>query len=214
MLRNTKMGLVCLFGATALLAACQRSQSANPARVPAEPLRLDAQREVQNQPQSLAPEVKPALVNPPQDKPSPAPSRRTPPTPASLKIAPSTPAPATTPSVSPAPEKEQEMTEHANEKRVEGKTGEDDPIVTTISGCLERSRSKFRLTDMIGEHAPKSRSWKTGFFRKGSAKLDLIAETDRLKFEPHVGYRVDVTGALFKKVMHARSLNPTPARCS
>jgi hypothetical protein len=67
---------------------------------------------------------------------------------------------------------------------------------------------------MIGEHAPKSRSWKTGFFRKGSAKLDLIDETSRLKLASHVGYRVDVTGALFKKVMRARALTPSSARCS
>ena len=212
MLRSTKTGMACLFAATALAGGCQNARPADASRDLQQPLRLDDQRE--------APATAPAAVEDKTPVPAAAPTQPAPKR-APVNAAPPKPAPASLPTPSaatPAPVEPAGADAHGD-KPVDDTQGDDaraegDPIVTTISGCLERNRSKFRLTDMVGDHAPKSRSWKTGFFRKGSAKLELVAETDRLKFEPHVGYRVAVTGALFKKVMHARALNPTAARCS
>ena len=212
MLRSTKTGMACLFAATALAGACQNSRPPDASRELPQPLRLDAQGDAPVQAPAAA-EDKTPTPTPAAAPTQPAPKR------APLTAAPAKPAPASlpTPSAATPPGPPSGVDAH-DDKRVEdtrdAERAEGDPIVTTISGCLERNRSKFRLTDMVGEHAPKSRSWKTGFFRKGSAKLELVAETDRLQFEPHVGYRVAVTGALFKKVMHARALNPTAARCS
>src|SRR5262249_1778849 len=41
----------------------------------------------------------------------------------------------------------------------------------TINGCLEMTvdQDQFRLTDTGGAGAPKARSWKSGFLKKGSA---------------------------------------------
>ncbi len=55
-------------------------------------------------------------------------------------------------------------------------------------------------------HAPKSRSWKSGFIKKGSAKVDLIDATNRLNLASHVGYRVSVSGTLTDREMQVRSV--------
>src|SRR5689334_14718179 len=41
----------------------------------------------------------------------------------------------------------------------------------TITGCLERADEAFRLKDTEGEDAPKSRSWKSGFLKRGRAAV-------------------------------------------
>lgn len=211
MVRTTRIGMACVLSAAVLAAACQRAQSVDDANKPPEPLRLEAPQEVQEvQKQANAPvtDGKKATA---ATKPTPAPSRPAAPKSAPLTLVNVDAAPVKTPAIA-----TREAAPEANTPAPDAapKRNEDEPIVTTISGCLERDRSRFRLTDMIGEHAPKSRSWKTGFFRKGSAKLDLVDETNGLKLMPHVGYRVDVTGSLFKKAMHAQSVSPTSARCS
>ena len=204
MFRSVK-SFVGLLSMAAIFAACQSSPPSQQTTQAPEPLRLEAPP-----PAPVAEPPAPALTPAPAapsktGKPAvakssgPAAKTRTAEPPAQLK-------PEPLPAMEP-PHPEEKITASREEQ-------DDDVIVTTISGCLERNKSKFRLTDMVGEHAPKSRSWKTGFFRKGSAKLDVIAESERLKFDPHVGYRVDVTGSLAKKVMHAHSLVPTSAKCS
>jgi hypothetical protein len=194
-----------MLGAAALVGACQRSQPVDATKPLPEPLRPVAQQQVQSQAPTVVTEAKKA------PSPSPAPAK-----PAASKPPAVKPAPATAPVSAREADTQAAAAQPKTKPDSEDaeKRDDDEPIVTTISGCLEKNRSRFRLTDMIGEHAPKSRSWKTGFFRKGSAKLDLVDETNRLKLAPHVGYRVDVTGALFKKALHARSVSPTTARCS
>jgi hypothetical protein len=86
-------------------------------------------------------------------------------------------------------------------------------IVTTVTGCLERDGDSFQLKDTSGEIAPKSRSWKSGFIKKGSATIELIDATNRLPLTNHVGYRVSVTGGLVDREMHARSVRATSDRC-
>jgi len=204
MLRSVKTG-IWLLSVAAVFAACQAAQPDQQTSQAPQPLRLETPEAA---PSAEEPVTQPAAA--PSPKAPAAPAAK----PAAMKPAAKAPGVVATPKeVKPEPLPPVEPA-HVEEKINAERQGDDEVIVTTISGCLERNKSKFRLTDMIGEHAPKSRSWKTGFFRKGSAKLDLIAQASGLKFEPHVGYRVDVTGSLAKKVMHAHSLTPTSARCS
>ena len=89
----------------------------------------------------------------------------------------------------------------------------DAPIPATINGCLERDGADFRLKDTEGEKAPKGRSWKSGFLKKGSAKIDVVDSGNRLKLKDHVGQRVTVSGMLSDREMQARSLKSVAPSC-
>ena len=87
-------------------------------------------------------------------------------------------------------------------------------VATTITGCLVlRDDGMFQLKDTDGEHAPKARSWKSGFIKKGSADIDVLDSGNRLKLGSHVGYRVSVLGTLAVRQMRARSLRATSEPC-
>jgi hypothetical protein len=97
---------------------------------------------------------------------------------------------------------------------VEAKLQEGESISTTITGCLKwRDDGMFQLKDTDGAHAPKSRSWKSGFIRRGSATIDLFDPGNRLQLGTHAGYRVAISGTLTDREMRARSLSATSARC-
>ena len=83
----------------------------------------------------------------------------------------------------------------------------------TISGCLERSEDGFRLKNTSGADAPKSRSWKTGFFKKSPASIDVVDAAHGLKLANYVGSRVNVTGALIDREMRAQSLQRVAGAC-
>jgi len=83
----------------------------------------------------------------------------------------------------------------------------------TIEGCLERDAETFRLKDTSGEGAPKSRSWKSGFLRKGAARIEVIDAENRLKLPNHVGQRISVTGVLVDREMRAYSLELGGSSC-
>ena len=83
----------------------------------------------------------------------------------------------------------------------------------TITGCLQRDDQTFRLKDTEGAEAPKSRSWKTGFLKKGSASIEIVDAANRLKLTDHVGQRVSVTGTLVDREMRARSLQRIAPSC-
>ena len=87
------------------------------------------------------------------------------------------------------------------------------PISATINGCLERDGDEFRLKDTEGEKAPKARSWKSGFLKKGSPKIDVVDSGNRLKLKDHVGQRVTVSGMLSDREMQARSLKSVSPSC-
>ena len=76
----------------------------------------------------------------------------------------------------------------------------------TVTGCLERTDEGFRMKDTSGADAPKSRSWKSGFLKKGSATLDVVDASHTLQLANFVGRRVSVTGALVDREMRARSV--------
>jgi hypothetical protein len=84
----------------------------------------------------------------------------------------------------------------------------------TVAGCLERTDNAFRLTETTGADAPKSRSWKSGFLKKGSASIDLVESGNGLKLRDHVGRRVSVTGALADRQMRVQSVRRVAAACS
>jgi len=88
------------------------------------------------------------------------------------------------------------------------------PRVTTVSGCLEREDAAYRLKDTSGEEAPRARSWKSGFLKKGSAPIDLYDTANRTKLPAHVGQRISVTGELVDREMYVRSVQRVAATCS
>jgi hypothetical protein len=88
-----------------------------------------------------------------------------------------------------------------------------DPAVT-ITGCLEVDDDAFWLKETSGTDAPKSRSWKSGFFRKRSASVEVVDETDALKLSNYVGQRVAATGTLADRRMQAHSLRRVSASCN
>jgi hypothetical protein len=83
----------------------------------------------------------------------------------------------------------------------------------TITGCLERSDTTYRLTETTGMDAPKSRSWKRGFLKKGMTPVEVVDAANRLNLSNHVGQRVSVTGLLVDREMTLRSLQRVAASC-
>ena len=83
----------------------------------------------------------------------------------------------------------------------------------TVAGCLQRADETLRLKDTTGAEAPKSRSWKSGFLKKGSASIDLVDPGNRLRLANHVGHRVTVTGTIDHGEMRVRSLQRVSAVC-
>jgi len=90
---------------------------------------------------------------------------------------------------------------------------DEDSIATTIAGCLVHDSDEFQLKDTDGNHAPKARSWKSGFIRKSSAKVNVIDTSNRLSLASHVGYRVSVSGTLTDRDLQARSVRASSERC-
>jgi hypothetical protein len=91
--------------------------------------------------------------------------------------------------------------------------GQESPIVT-LTGCLEQDDHGFRLKDTEGLSAPKSRSWKSGFLRKKSSKVEVVDASNRLRLKNHVGHRVRVTGMLYEREMLANSVKRVAASCN
>jgi len=84
----------------------------------------------------------------------------------------------------------------------------------TITGCLERDDNSFRLKETAGDNAPRSRSWKSGFLKKGPAPVAVVDASNRLKLQSHVGERVSVTGTLVDREMQGRSLQRVASNCN
>ena len=102
----------------------------------------------------------------------------------------------------------------ATDVRLASATQEDESVSATITGCLVlRDDGTFQLKDNDGEHAPKARSWKSGFIKKGSASIDVFDSGNRLKLGTHANHRVSVSGMLTDRQLRARSLHATSDRC-
>ncbi len=91
---------------------------------------------------------------------------------------------------------------------------DEESISTTITGCLVlRDDGMFQLKDNDGEHAPKARSWKSGFIKKGSATIDVFDAGNRLTLGTHANYRISVSGTLTDRQLRARSIRATSEQC-
>jgi hypothetical protein len=90
------------------------------------------------------------------------------------------------------------------------------PPPGTITGCLEVSTDgvTFRLSDIEGADAPKSRSWRTGFFRKRPAPVVLAEPADRQTLTANVGHRVAATGQLASRELKVSSLRVVGSSCN
>jgi hypothetical protein len=85
--------------------------------------------------------------------------------------------------------------------------------LTTVSGCLDDDDKAFRLKDVTGADAPKTRSWKSGFFRKKAASIAVVDPAGRLGLASHVGQRVALTGRLEDREMQVRSIERLASAC-
>jgi hypothetical protein len=90
------------------------------------------------------------------------------------------------------------------------------PGLVTITGCLEVSTGgdEFRLADIEGDSAPKSRSWRTGFFKKRATPVTLIEPPDVPALKSNVGHRVAATGRLDGRDLRVNSLRAVGASCN
>jgi hypothetical protein len=87
--------------------------------------------------------------------------------------------------------------------------------VVTITGCLEKNDDSYRLKETVGTEAPKARSWKSGFLKKGTANVEVVdATNNRLRLQNHVGKRVSLTGTLKDREMRARSVQLVAKNCN
>ncbi len=105
------------------------------------------------------------------------------------------------------------------DRSFQGQTLVEAPAATlaavTITGCLERAdETTFRLKDTMGADAPKARSWKSGFLKRGSASIEVVDAAHRLQLPDHVGQKVSVTGTLVDREMQVRSLQRVAASCA
>jgi len=83
----------------------------------------------------------------------------------------------------------------------------------TVTGCLEQSDEGYRLKDTSGVAAPKARSWKSGFLKKGSASVDVVDASHSLALNSQVGHRVAVTGPMTDREMQAESVRRVASSC-
>jgi hypothetical protein len=156
--------------------------------------------------------VTPRLVNEPQKKPAvkPASNHAKPVTslasasPAAVVDPPKHEEPATTPAVPEAPTSTTASTTSAL------------PPPVTVTGCLEVSTDgdTFRLSDVEGIDAPKSRSWRTGFMKKRPAPVMLVDPPDRQALTTNVGRRVAATGQLANHDLKLATLHVVSSSCN
>jgi cytoskeletal protein RodZ len=83
----------------------------------------------------------------------------------------------------------------------------------TIFGCLEHSNDTYRLTDTDGVDAPRARSWKTAFLKKGSASVEIVDPGNRAHLSSQIGHRVGVTGTLSDRQLQVRSIRKISSSC-
>jgi hypothetical protein len=82
----------------------------------------------------------------------------------------------------------------------------------SITGCLQKNDRGFLLRDTEGADAPKSRSWKSGFFKRSSSPV-VLNDAAGAHLADHVGQRVSVTGPLVDRQMRVTSLRRVAASC-
>ena len=84
----------------------------------------------------------------------------------------------------------------------------------TITGCLQRDGGTFWLKDASGADAPKSRSWKSGFLKRNSSRVDVVGAAESLKLSGYVGQRIAATGVLANRALRTHSVRRVAASCN
>lgn len=128
-----------------------------------------------------------------------------------VAIAPTEHAPIATP-VHPASKVEKRSPEATVGTTTVGTVEDED--VATVEGCLLQDGDQFRLKNTSGEDAPRGRSWKSAFLRKGSKSIDVIDHNSRLNLARHVGERVTITGTLDGHQLQGTSLTRAAESCN
>ena len=86
------------------------------------------------------------------------------------------------------------------------------PGSVTITGCLSKNADGYWMKDASGADLSKSRSWRTGFFKKSSPRVDVTSSSVALA--SFVGQRVSATGMLEDNALRARSVRRIAASCN
>jgi hypothetical protein len=84
----------------------------------------------------------------------------------------------------------------------------------TLTGCLEGDAESFWLKDTSGTGAPTARSWKSGFLKKRTARVELVDSTRAFPMRAYIGQRVAATGVLMNREMQMRSLYRVAESCN
>jgi hypothetical protein len=87
------------------------------------------------------------------------------------------------------------------------------PKAVTVTGCLERNDNVYRLTGTSGAHAPKARSWKSGFLKKRTSDLEVLDPSRKIKLKDHVGHRDALTGRVEDGELRVQSMRHLAASC-
>ena len=117
-----------------------------------------------------------------------------------------------TPAPSPAPMRKTALKDAAAPEAEPPSSGRVSGAVE-ITGCVQRSDSRFILKDTDGAAAPKARSWKSGFVKKSPASLELNDSGNAAHLSDHVGQRVSVMGTLIDRQMLVQSLRRVAPSC-
>jgi hypothetical protein len=86
------------------------------------------------------------------------------------------------------------------------------PGSMTITGCLSKNKDGYWMKDASGADLSKSRSWRTGFFKKSSPRIDVSSSSVQLA--SYVGQRVSATGVFQENELRARSVRRVAASCN
>jgi len=84
----------------------------------------------------------------------------------------------------------------------------------TMNGCLREDGSRFVLTGLKGDQAPKGRSWKTGYILKAKKNV-VVTPANGVKLKYHVGRQVTISGVTNGGTkVTARSIRRVATSCS
>jgi hypothetical protein len=212
--RATIVGVIFVMGAAALIAARQPSRRADVASVGAqpdahttpEPNTRPEQRQLAAAPR---PDAKKAIV---PTVPATTSAADTHPVHASMNNAPAIESLKAVPATA-AAEPLVDSTPQAAAAESTPKAAVENVASITITGCLELDEETFWLNDTSGLDAPTSRSWRSGFLKRRSSRIELVDATYALKLPNHVGQRVAATGTLVNREMQTRSLHRVAGSC-
>ena len=86
------------------------------------------------------------------------------------------------------------------------------PLLSNVFATRQRCALSLGMKANEGD-APKARSWKSGFLKKGAPRIEIMDASNRLKLSDHVGHKVSISGMLADREMQARSLRRVSSTC-